>query len=186
MKNGYVPAMILSIIFLAKYIQNLVYGFFVESLNKEIFIISLLLLALAFLLFIFSVIQMRGNFVWVFVTSLIGFALLDTSILIYPNILWIHLYGFSQMFLAIALLAYLYPLYTYATCKFPAFGTAFFIIYVLLEYASLIQNQYNLTVFLTYLTITLIMFIPGLYFLFKEKDSPSTLKETDSGGEATV
>ena len=170
MKKAILPATTLSVVFLAKYIQNATYGFLFDYwTDKELFAASFFLLALSFsLLSVFSILHLTGNFRWNFLVSLTGFALLDASLFAYPDTLWIHLYGFSQILLAIALLTYLYPFHTYTTRKYPAFGAAFLIIYVLLEYSSLIQNQYNLTVFLTYLTITLIMFTPGLYFLFKK------------------
>ena len=173
MKKAIIPTIILATVFLAKYLQTIAYDSTLDySLYKVLFLASVWLIVASFsLISVLSVFQLTGKYVWNSTVAITGFILINLSMFFYPDELWIHFHGFSQIFLITALFIYLYPLHSYETRKFPAFGAAFFMIYVLLEYTSLLRNQYDLAVFILYLTGSLILFIPGVYFFFKEKQN---------------
>jgi len=82
-------------------------------------------------------------------------------------------YTFYNIFLATSLFLLIYPFHHYEIKKFPAFGYAFFLIYVLMEGTSLWWKNANAVVFLVYLTLTLIMFVPGLLKIKEEGPTPT-------------
>ena len=85
-------------------------------------------------------------------------AIIIMASILYPDV---GIYLLSNIFLATALFIFLYPLHSYETRKFAAFGYAFLLIYVLLEGISLWRGDFDLIVFASYLTLSLIMFLPG-------------------------
>ncbi len=167
MKKLIYPAIIFASLFTAKYIQILYYcNISSYSTGILLFLTSLFLLVAVFsLISILSALQLNMNFKWNSLVAIVGFSLLIFSMFVYPDNAWAHLYGISQIFLVASFFVYLYSYHDSTTLKFPAFGAAFLMIYVLLEYASLVRWQFDLWILITYLTITLIMFIPGFYLL---------------------
>ncbi len=172
MKKYALPTIILIVLFIAKYLQIPSYcGTFNYSTTVMLFITSLMLLTSVFsLISILSIIQLTGKFKWNSLVALLGSLFLILSMYIYPSNLWIHLYGFSQIFIAISFFLYIYPYHDYENRKYPAFGTAFLTIYMLLEYTSLLRGQCDFWIFTIYLTISIVMFIPGFY-LFSRNSS---------------
>ena len=116
-------------------------------------------------LILFSYFILRGR--WRFYTmalSAIGlFSMLFS--LFYLDILF---YTFSQILLFTSLFLLFYPLCHYEIKKYASFGYAFSLVYVLLEGTSIWRNDFYSTIFLFYLSLTLIMFIPGILKI-KEK-----------------
>ncbi len=144
----------LGVLFAAKYSQIAYYSKMIgsEIPNALLFLSFLIILSLSFLLL--KERWRMGNIV----ISAVGIAILAANIY-YPNPGVFFLY---EIMLVTSLFLLLYPFHHYEIKKFPAFGYAFMVIYILLESTSMWWNQYNITVFTIYLTLSLIMFIPGI------------------------
>ncbi len=71
------------------------------------------------------------------------------------------LYLLYNLLLATSLLVFLYPFHHYEIRKYLAFGYSFLVIYMLTEGISLWRGEYDPRFFAAYLTLSLVMFVPG-------------------------
>ncbi len=150
-----------AIIFAGKYIQAIP---FIQNFGYQInFILSYwgnIIIDVSFaLIFLFSyfLISKRWRF-YSMTLAIIGISSFLFS-LFYSDILF---YVFSQILLFTSFFFLLYPLCHYEIRKYASFGYSFSLIYVLFEGTSLWRNDFYPLIFLIYLTLTLIIFIPGI------------------------
>ncbi|NPA75493.1 MAG: hypothetical protein GXO25_05375 [Euryarchaeota archaeon] len=156
MKVKYYMLLTLIVLFAGKYAQIAALGTGAHMLffGGEVLLIIAMLFVAAF-----SVMLLNGNYrlgVPVLAAGAVAFIAMHMIFAFEP------LYILSQILMVVAFFTLLFPLHHYETKKYPAFGSAFLMIYVLTEGTSLWRGQYNLVIFALYLTLSLSMYIPGI------------------------
>ncbi len=158
MKIKYALMGALVLVFVTKYIQILPITGIMNS--ATLYNIANALMAISFIsLIVLSFLLLEEKWKWENIgVGVVGF-------LIFIGDVFYHnpaTYTFYNIFLATSLFLLLYPFHHYEIKKFPAFGYAFFTIYVLMEGTAIWWKNANAVVFFSYLTLALIMFIPGI------------------------
>ncbi len=152
------------LVFLGKYLQI----FSVAKINTSNWILTTAnaIILLSFILIIvLSAVLLGGRWrLGTVATGITGLAILGIELFINNA----ALYTLYNLFLITSLFLLLYPFHHYEIKKFAAFGYAFFVIYVMMEGTSLWYGNANSIVFFVYLTLTLIMFVPGILKIRKE------------------
>ncbi len=158
MKRKILISVPLFLLFSAKYVA--IYGFYAPSQwGIAMQIASALSLISAIIVILLSQKFMVGR-------RRLG-AQISSALSLIGSLLWfpfptVWLYTLYGIFLATGVFILLYDFHHYEIKKYPAFGYAFLVVYILLEGTAMWRGNYNLPVLIIYLTLSLVMFLPGI------------------------
>ena len=162
MNRRFLVALPLALVFVAKYVElyAISLGNLGEIFGSKIMLISAAISGIALgAIAILSYKKLEGK--WR--NGNIALSLFsEIFVLLYLFIPNAPLYLTYNSLMVTSLFTFLYPFHHYEIKKYPAFGYAFLLTYVVLEGASLWRESVDLIVFLLYLTLSLSMFLPGI------------------------
>jgi len=170
MKIKYVLLLSLALVFVAKYMElaSLIMGEYPYAPSGPVSMgANVILVASAAYLTGFSYLKLRNSERYIAsISGAIALALSAVLFAFYSP----AAYLFGGIFLVISLFVFLFHFHHYEIKKYPAFGSAFLMIYCLMESITIWRGSYDYVVFGVYLTLSLIMFIPGLLKIREDQE----------------